>query len=141
MAVKYAHLYPGDDPPNLAKQAYRMVIVAETAVSNDWREQIAEWVYAVGSRYVVAWGDACEEWHDSVDFANLEAFDFRDIPDKDHAMTTWHSDEPLSEAFWFAGFCAEHPEVELADIVILHIAERAQEDTMLEAYQAAQASV
>ncbi len=115
-----------------------MVIVAETVVSSEWREQIAEWVYRVGSRYVVTWGDACEEWHDSIDFANLEAFDFGEIPDEDHIMTTWHSDEPLSEAFWFAGFCAEHPDVELGDTFILHIAEQARENALLEAYQDAQ---
>ena len=140
MVVKYVHLSTEDAPPNLAKQPYKMVVVAETAVSNEWREQIAEWIYEVGSRYVVAWGEACEEWHDSVDFANLEAFNYGAIPDKDHVMTTWHSDEPLSEAFWFAGFCAEHPDVELSDTVILHIAEQGREDAILQAYQAAQKS-
>ena len=136
----YIHLRPGKDPPTLAPQPYRIVIVAESSVSDDWREDIAEWIWQIGSRYVVAWGQSCEVWHDSVDFANLAAFDFGDVPDKDSIMTTWHSGEPLSEAFWFAGFCAYHPDVQLGDIILLHIAEEGREGPLLEAYSLAQIS-
>ena len=133
----YVHLRPGEDPPTVAPQSYRIVIIAEASGSDDWREEIAEWIWQIGSRYVVAWGQLCEAWHDSVDFANLAAFDFGDVPDKDHIMTTWHSDEPLSEAFWFAEFCAYHPDVQLVDTILLHIAEEERKGPMLETYRLA----
>ena len=136
----YIHLRPGEEPPELPELPYRFVVVADTAVSADWREDIAAWIFKTGSRYVVAWGQSCEDWHDSVDFACLEAFDFGPVPDKDHIMTTWHSDEPLSEAFWFAGFCAFHPDVELRETIILHIAEEPRKASMLEEYKQAQSS-
>lgn len=91
-----------------------------------------------GCLYVVAWGVECEDWHDAVDSANLERFDFGDIPDEKFVMTTWHKDEPLSEAMWFAGQCAYHPDIELGDTVILHIASEGRRKAMVEAYLASQ---
>ena len=74
----------------------------------------------------------------TVDWTNLEEFDFGDIPDDRFVMTTWHTDEPLSEAMWFAGQCAFHPDIELGDTVILHIASEARKAEMLETYAADQ---
>ena len=138
MAPKYLHLRPGKIPPSLQAKPYRLIIIADEEVSDEWRNQVAEWIWSIGARYVVAWGHSCEKWHDSVDWANLEAFDFGDVPDADHMMTTWHADEPISEAFWFAGFCAEHPDVELSETVILHIADDSRHEEILAQYQQSQ---
>ena len=91
-----------------------------------------------GCLYVVAWGAECEVWHDTVDETSLEMFDFADIPDDKFVMTTWHTDEPLAEAMWFAGQCAAHPDVELDQTVIIHIATEAREAGMLETYSESQ---
>jgi hypothetical protein len=107
-------------------------------VSDDWLNRIAQWIVAIGSLYVVAWGADCEKWHDSVDWAVLEAFDFGEIPDDRFVMTTWHSNEPISEAFWYAGHCAVHPDVELAETIILHVAVEAQRAAMLQTYRDSQ---
>lgn len=138
MVPKYLHLEPSQQPPSLEAKPYRLIIVADEEVSDDWRNQVAEWIWSIGARYVVAWGHSCEEWHDSVDWANLEAFDDGEVPDKDHIMTSWHVDEPLSEAFWFAGFCAEHPDVELCETLILHISKDGRGEEMLTQYQDSQ---
>ena len=53
-------------------------------------------------------------------------------------MTTWHDKEPLSEAMWFAGNCAEHPDVELSETVILHVVAVAQESMILRVYRQSQ---
>jgi len=140
MSPRYLHLRPGDEPPVLEKQPYRLVIVADEDVADEWRNKVAEWIYAVGSRYVIAWGQSCEDWHDNVDWANLEAFEYGDIPDKDFVMTSWHPNERLSEVFWFAGFCAHHPDVKLSDTVILHISDRERGEALLAEYRESQAS-
>lgn len=116
----------------------RALIVSEIEVTQDWRNRIAEWLLKSGCLYVVAWGVECEDWHDTVDWSNLEEFDFGDIPDDRFVMTTWHTDEPLSEAMWFAGQCAFHPDIELGDTLILHVAKGAREAEMLEAYSVSQ---
>ncbi|MEM9085775.1 MAG: hypothetical protein AAGB23_07620 [Pseudomonadota bacterium] len=138
MDPRYLQLGPGQQPPSLEAKPYRLIIVADAEVPDEWRKRVANWIWSIGARYVIAWGCSCEEWHDSVDWANLEAFDFGQVPDKDHIMTTWHANEPLSEAFWFAGFCAVHPDLELSETIILHISDANHREEMLAQYFASQ---
>ena len=53
-------------------------------------------------------------------------------------MTTWHDKEPLSEALWFAGNCASHPDVDLADTVVVHVSPSERRAAMLELYRDSQ---
>jgi hypothetical protein len=53
------------------------------------------------------------------DCANLEVFDFGDIPNSEFVMTTWHENESLQEDFWFAKEAAHHPTVKLDNILVL----------------------
>lgn len=134
----YLHLRPDSEPPILKASPYRIVVIADLAVPDDWLNRISEWIVAIGSLYVVAWGVDCEKWHDSVDWAVLELFEFGDIPDDRFVMTTWHSNEPISEAFWYAGHCAAHPDVDLTDTIIVHVAAEAQCSAVLQAYHDSQ---
>lgn len=138
MGLDYLHLSPDQAPPQLSSGPFRAVIVSEEEVTQDWRNRIAEWLLKSGCLYVVAWGVECEDWHDTVDWTNLEEFDFGDIPDDRFVMTTWHADEPLSEALWFAGHCAHHPDIELGQTILLHIAKAARRTEMLETYSDSQ---
>ncbi len=138
MKLEYVHLGPNEAPPQLPTGPLRVVIVSEVKVSDDWRNSIARWLVDGGCLYAVAWGKECEKWHDAVDWAVLETFDFGDIPDDKFVMTTWHADEPISEALWFAGNCASHPDVELKQTVLLHIADEAKRDEMFAIYAASQ---
>jgi hypothetical protein len=141
MSVDYLHLPEGRKPPEREDGApFRAVIVADQSVDADWRALVTGWLVRSGCLYAVAWGTDCEAWHDDIDEALLVAFDFNDIPENRHVMTTWHNDEPLSEAFWFAGFCARHPTVELDQTLIVHIAPKAREIEMHRAYAEAQQS-
>src|SRR5947208_1034072 len=54
-----------------------------------------------GCAYAVCWGPDCERVHDAFDLADLG---WR--PDGPWAMTTWHTDDSLAEAVWFALFVA-----------------------------------
>ena len=109
MGLRYLHLRPDEAQPELASGPFRALIVSEAEVPQNWRNGICEWLLKSGCLYVVAWGVECEVWHDTVDETNLEMFDFGDIPDDRFVMTTWHTDEPLSEALWFGGQCAFIP--------------------------------
>lgn len=134
MEPEYLHLRPGQAPPELASRPFRAIIIADEAVSEAWRSRIAAWLVEGGCLYVVAWGIDCEAWHDSADWAGLNAFNFGDIPDDCLVMTTWHAQEPLSEALWFARNCAFHPDVELNETIIIHAAEQERHSTILQAY-------
>jgi len=84
------------------RQPFRAVVVLEADVTAEWRMAASRWLVESGCLYMLAWGVDCSRWNDSVDLANLEAFDFGDIPDEAFVMTTWHQDEPLSDVFEFA---------------------------------------
>ena len=62
---------------------------------------VAERLLRAGCAYAVCWGPDCERVHDIFDGVELEL-----RPDGPWAMTTWHTDEPLAEAIWFALFSA-----------------------------------
>ncbi len=134
----YLHLQPEHVPPELASHPFRAVIVADEAVSETWLNRIAKWIVECGCLYVFAWGIDCEKWHDSVDCAVLEVFNYGDVPDERFVMTTWHNKEPLSDALWFAGQCAFHPDIELTETIIFHIAGEPQATQMLQTYHGSQ---
>lgn len=138
MGPEYVHLPPNETPPHLPIGPLRAVIVSETTVTDDWRNSIAQWLVEGGCLYAIAWGLECEKWHDAVDWAVLETFNYGHIPDEKFVMTTWHSDEPMSEALWFAGNCAFHPDVELQRTMILHVATQAKPEALIAIYAASQ---
>ncbi|MCJ8159400.1 hypothetical protein [Sphingomonas sp. LaA6.9] len=141
MKLDYLHLSPDHPPPRVEPRPYRAVLIAEHAVSQVWRDVVASWLVESGCLYFIAWGVACEAWHDTVDWTVLEAFDFGDIPDDRFVMTTWHDKEPLPDALWFAGNCASHPDVDLAETVILHVACEDRRAATLELYRESQVMV
>lgn len=138
MKPLYLHLRPGEQPPPITAPRFCAVIVAEQASGEPWRSQIAEWLVDSGCLYLVAWGVDCVAWHDSVDWALLKAFDFGEIPDDRFIMTTWHDDEPRSEAFWFAGHCASHPTVALCQTILVHVSQESEGPALLQGYRDAQ---
>lgn len=136
--VTYIHLAPGRLPTGRLKPApYKMVVIADAAVAPEWQSQVSAWIVKSGCRYMIAWGVDCSSWDDAVDMANIEAFDFGDIPDQHFIPTSWHADDPIEEVFGFCKYDAAHPVVELKQTVLLHIADAASEDALLQAYAAA----
>ncbi len=118
-----------------AQTPFRAVVVVEAEVSEDWQAGLSNWLVRSGCLYMMAWGSNCSAWDDSVDIANIEQFESTDIPEDKFVMTTWHADEPLSEAFWFSKNCASHPVVRLERTMIVHVAGEAREKELLTAYR------
>jgi hypothetical protein len=137
MPTIYLHLPPEHAPPALAKAASKFIVIIEAQVSNEWRNAVSDWMVDCGCLYMMAWGQDCGEWDDAVDWANLERFDFEDVPAEQSVMTTWHENEPLDEVFRFSKLFAEHPVVPLDQTIILHIAAASQEAEILGMYEVA----
>ena len=90
-----------------------------------------------GCLYMMAWGQECSTWDDSVDWANIDKHDKGEIPEDEFVVTTWHDDEPLEDVFWFSKSVAEHPSVDLARTIILHISTASRKDELLSLYECA----
>ena len=133
--VTYLHVTPGavlPDAPRLAP--FRAVIIAEAQVSPDWQAAVSDWLVQSGCLYTMAWGVNSSSWDDSVDMANMEQFDFKEIPEDRFVMTTWHEDETLNEVFWFCKNNAFHSTVNLENTLLLHISTEEREEQVVMSY-------
>lgn len=140
--IGYLHLKPGQTPPEAGVGPFKAVVVIDGPVTSEWRDVVSAWLVRSGCRYMMAWGPDCSLWDDSVDYANLEKFDYDDIPADQKVMTTWHDKVPLSEAFWFAEHLADHPDVELTRTLIVDISHSDRRRQLLADYdQAAHAEI
>jgi hypothetical protein len=138
-AVTYLHLPVGRTPPSLeGYRPFKALLVIEQPVTSEWQSIVSEWLVQGGCLYMMAWGRDCSSWDDSVDYANLSAFDFGEIPEDALVMTTWHADVPLREALWFAAHVAVHPTVALDRTIIVHISVEERRAELLRAFQQAQ---
>jgi hypothetical protein len=135
----YLHLPVGRTPPPLTGyRPFKAVLVIEQQVTGEWQSLVSDSIVRDGCLYMMAWGQDCSSWHDSVDHANLSAFSFGEIPEDAFVMTTWHPDEPLSEVLWFAAHAALHPSVTLERTLIVHISSEERRVELLRAFQQAQ---
>jgi len=118
---------------------FAAVVVIDMSVNSEWRQTVSEWLVDQGCLYMMAHGDECSLWDDSVDIANLEAFDwnFDRIPKDKHVTTTWHENESLEEVFFFAKNCALPFSPHIKNIIILDITEISREAAMLLQYETA----
>jgi hypothetical protein len=138
MSKRYIRLNSGDLPPELDDfSPFKAVLIIEANVDPEWQATVSRWLADVGCRYMLAWGNACSSWDDSVDVANLEQFDYGDIPEDEFIMTTWHENEPLEETLWFAKTTAHHPTVKLHNVLFLHIGANDREQEISALFDAA----
>jgi hypothetical protein len=120
--LTYLQLPPGSEPPALAHLSpFLAIVLAEEEANELWQAEISRWLVASGCRYLLAWGKDCEAWHDMVEDAALEAFDYEDVPEEQSVIATWHEDEEREEVFWFAKHRAAHPSHTFKATVIVDI--------------------
>ncbi len=133
--AEYLHLKPGASLPALwLQRPFRTVLIADVTVAPEWQAEVSDWLVRSGCLYVMAWGQGSKAWDDAVDAANLDQFDYADIPREHFVMTTWHADETLEEVLWFAKSAALHPAVPLQSTLLLHISQNNEEGKLVEAY-------
>jgi hypothetical protein len=127
--LTYLQLPPGSEAPALEHLSpFLAIVLAEEEVTELWQAEISRWLVASGCRYLLAWGRDCEAWHDMVEDAALEAFDYEDVPEEHKVIATWHEDEDREEVFWFAKHRAAHPSHGFKATVILDISARNRKD-------------
>jgi len=84
----------------LPKHFVLLLAANTTPLSGPELVDAARRILEAGASYVCCWGPGCERLHDCFDEARF-GFDDPDAGD-DVIMTTWHEDESLEEAIWFA---------------------------------------
>jgi hypothetical protein len=98
----------GELPDNLGLPSrYFACLLAWDAseVSADEIRSVGQKLVDQGAAYFCLWGPDCERVHDLID--EVEAAREEANPDDQSViMTSWHHDEPLSEAIWFVLRCA-----------------------------------
>jgi hypothetical protein len=133
--VEYLCVMPGATlaPPTI-QVPIRTVVIVEAEVTPAWQELASNWLVKSGCLFMMAWGEKCSSWDDSVDIANLEAFNYAEIPEDKFIITTWHSNEPLTEVFRFSKNLAFHPKVTLESTLLFHISVQNKEHELLQAF-------
>ena len=132
--TEYIHLALNQKLPDGPVRPFKAVLIIEEPPTAESQKLISEWLVASGCLFMLAWGHDCSSWDDSVDYANLDAFDYGDIPDHKFVMTTWHDKEPLSEVLWLAAHGAAHSHIPLDLLVLVHIARNADEAGIMKAF-------
>ena len=138
--MRYLRVEPGAAlNPYDGARPFRAVVVVEEVVSPEWRAAVSKWLVDADCLYMLAWGRECSLWDDSVDLANLQAFDFGEIPDRHFVMTTWHERESLSEVFEFEKRLAlpADPTVVLSETLVLHVSRTNKGEEIATLYAAA----
>jgi len=127
--LTYLQLPPDSGLPALDHLApFLAIVLSEEDASELWQAELSRWLVASGCRFMQAWGKDCEAWQEAVDEANLEAFDYEDIPEESRVITTRHEDEEREEVFWFAKHRASHPSHSFKATVILDISSISRRD-------------
>ena len=131
----YFQIPPDGGLPDVSALApFRAVLLIEAPVTGAWQSSVSRWLVDSGCLYAMAWGHDCASWDDAIDIANLEQFDWGDIPEDHFVMTTWHANQSLADAFSFCKRFAIHRAMQLRNTVLLHIADRGDSAKVLKSY-------
>lgn len=136
--MEYLQLQNNDLLPNIDyMRPFKCVLVSEAPVSQEWQTKVSEWLVNSGCLYMLAWGNNCSSWDDSVDVANLEKFEYKEIPQESFVMTTWHENESLPEVFEFCKKFAMHEVENLENTLLLHISTENKFEVLISEYESA----
>ena len=135
MIVKYLQIQPDSTLPNISSlKPFRAVVIIEESVTPEWQSKVSDWLVKSGCLYMMAWGNNSSTWDDSVDHANIELFNYEEIPLDQFVMTTWHEKESLKEVFYFSKHSASHSIVKISNTLLLHVAKHGKEQEFLAEY-------
>jgi hypothetical protein len=133
-ALRYLHLPPDADLPELHLPPFIAIVLVEDEVSETWQWDACRWLVDAGCRYLLAWGKDCEAWNEAVDEAAQEAANYEDVAPERQVLTAAFEDEDMDEVFWFARHRAAHPGVPLNTTLVVHIAPSERKDEIQALY-------
>ncbi len=137
MALHYLQLKPEGDLPDISTlKPFLAILVIEQPQSIQWRDQASRWLVRSGCIYMMAWGIDCGDWDTAVDLANIEQFNYGEIPEDELVMTSEYEGGDLKDVFWQAKNSARHACVEFANVLLLHISSESKEAELRALYDA-----
>ncbi len=118
-------------------RTFRALVLIERPTENAFRQDVSRLLVDEGCLYMMAWGQDCTLWDDSVDWAVLEKFDY-DVPDQNFVMTTWHDEDTLEEVLRYAKVDAtqSYTDAKLEDLLILDFGTEARGAAIEALYEA-----
>lgn len=134
--AEYIHLPAGAELPSTSNKPRRVLVLVEQDVDTEWQDAVSRWIVDSGCLFMMALGRKCSTWDDSVDHAKFEKYGYGELSDDKFVMTTWHENEPLSGAFFFARMCAFHPTVAMPLLTIVDIRHEARRSAILALHEA-----
>ncbi len=137
--VEYLRIWQGELLPRIdIYRPFKAVVILQTPPTAEWQEAVSRWLVASGCLYMMAWGEGCSSWDDSLDCANLEAWNWEGIPDHHFVMTSWHENEPLQEVLGFAKMAARaYCDIDLLCCLLIDVGPCERKDEMITAYRRA----
>lgn len=122
MMLQYLSLQNNDDLPSIENlKPFKCVVLVSEDVSSEWQATVSKWLVDAGCLYMIAWGVDCSSWDDSVDWANIEAFGYKSIPDEVFVRTSWFESESLEEVLHFSKHAAIALTGRLENVLFLDI--------------------
>jgi len=126
--MKYIQIKEQESLPSLGHLSpFKCLVIISEGVSQARQDEISDWLVKSGCVVMCAWGNNCSSWDDSVDYANIELFNFKPIPPESFVLTTWHENESLEETIFFIKHSITHEVHNLENVVFLHISSNNQE--------------
>jgi hypothetical protein len=113
-----------------------LIVTDASGLADETLFDLAKTLISKGLVYLCTWGADCERVHDRFDDAELaKTLDAGDPPTQNDCsfMSTWHSNESLSEALWFflhAAFAAQGYEQTCEDWIIAVIGNKEWESAV-----------
>lgn len=101
---------PYDFPAPFDEDYALMLFSSDTSIPLKDRNRLCIQIVATKCYYAVCGGDACEQFHDTIDEASIVSDPDYNPPDERFIMTTWHTGESASEVFWYLLHCTNRPE-------------------------------
>lgn len=134
--LKYLQLTAESALPDIRNlKPFKTIVVIETSITPQRQAAISKWLIASGCLYIMAWGQQCSSWNNSVDSLNIDSLGDGETPDTNFVLTTWHASESLEEVFWFAKYAAVYVGVELPNTLILHLGDTDKGEQYTEMYK------
>jgi len=112
--LELSHLDELQEDLQLGSRYFLCLLAIDARASSDGDVlTLARWLLRLGAVFVCTWGPDCERVHDLVDQVDMELNPSSTVDSV--VLTTWHADEPLSEALWFLLNAASPAENYLGD--------------------------
>lgn len=120
--MQYLQITDISDLPAIGQYApFRVVLAIEDAVSRERREEISRWLVENGGLYIMACGEDCETWNESIRQANLDRVSLEEMKPEEFVMITTHRQEKLRSVFWHAKKHARHTHVKIQNTLTVHL--------------------